>query len=586
MPSVPTYLMSRNGIWYFNYRIPSFLRNRYNIQKLFIRKSLRTTNVREAIKVSRKYTCLVMDNNMGNKKPITGRMKISGQFRANDQERKLRELEDDQEILNDALVIGRKIAEEYKDAFNKGKRHEQIDFWKQYSEYEYECYRYAVDKNNEEQERIRADRKQRFEEAENRFVKKIAGEMHVTVSSEVGTKSEVQKTSITLSELIEAFIKHKSGTWNDRSLKLQKGRLRVISEFLEFAIGIENPMIHQFESEQAIMFEEEFYKFPKNCKKKFPDMSVTDVMNQIDSVKFTGVDRIATNNYNEYAGLLMAVFRWAKTDKKRKYLAGENPFVELKKDREPYKSYSPFTNDEIKLFFGSKMFKKKKFEEKFAWRYWIPIIMMYHGMRLEEVAQLQVKNIFKSNGVWCFDLRDEFDAFGGVITITKKRGKESGERVVPIHPKVIDLGFLDYVTYQKGNGSNKVFPTLRNRNEKGEYKPCGSGVTAWFNEDSKKEYKRSYFTEVGIDKKSRNLVLYSFKHSAETLLINHPDTIEHDKIDTMIGHLVNSTGRKHYGKYNEQSILEVVEKIEYPEAELPWNVNPEYHQMPFPWCEK
>ena len=57
-----------------------------------------------------------------------------------------------------------------------------------------------------------------------------------------------------------------------------------------------------------------------------------------------------------------------------------------------------------------------------------------------------------------------------------------------------------------------------------------------------------------------SVILYN---SAKTLLINHPDKIEHDKIDTMIGHLVNSTGRKHYGKYNEQTILEVVKKIGY-----------------------
>jgi hypothetical protein len=56
--------------------------------------------------------------------------------------------------------------------------------------------------------------------------------------------------------------------------------------------------------------------------------------------------------------------------------------------------------------------------------------------------------------------------------------------------------------------------------------------------------------------------LYSFKHSADTLLINHPDTIEHDKIDTMTGHLVKSTGRKHYGKYHKKTLLEMVEKID------------------------
>ena len=34
----------------------------YNIQKLFVRKSLRTTNVREAVTLSRKYDEIIMGN--------------------------------------------------------------------------------------------------------------------------------------------------------------------------------------------------------------------------------------------------------------------------------------------------------------------------------------------------------------------------------------------------------------------------------------------------------------------------------------------------------------------------------------------
>jgi len=94
----------------------------------------------------------------------------------------------------------------------------------------------------------------------------------------------------------------------------------------------------------------------------------------------------------------------------------------------------------------------------------------------------------------------------------------------------------------------------------------------------------SYFTSVGIDKEKRNLVLYSFKHTVETLLINHPDNIEHDKIDTVIGHTVTSMGRKHYGKYKEKTLLaDVVEKVDYPGANLPWDINAGYNEMLFPW---
>lgn len=68
------------------------------------------------------------------------------------------------------------------------------------------------------------------------------------------------------------------------------------------------------------------------------------------------------------------------------------------------------------------------------------------------------------------------------------------------------------------------------------------------------------------------------------MLINHADRIEHDKIDTMIGHLIKSTGRKHYGKYDEKTLLkDVVVKIDYPDAELPWDVDQKYGELLFPW---
>ncbi len=73
MPTVPSYLMSRNGIWYFNYRIPSAVRKRHNLKKIFIRRSLRTTNMREAVLLSRDFISMVMgdENNILNPPEIT-----------------------------------------------------------------------------------------------------------------------------------------------------------------------------------------------------------------------------------------------------------------------------------------------------------------------------------------------------------------------------------------------------------------------------------------------------------------------------------------------------------------------------------
>ena len=293
---------------------------------------------------------------------------------------------------------------------------------------------------------------------------------------------------------------------------------------------------------------------------------------------------MSVNRYNEYAQMLMSMFVWAKSNKKKKYLHGDNVFVDLKKAGRAPKSYSSFTDEELKLFFGHEIFSRKAFKIQFAWRYWIPVIMLYHGMRLEEVSQLLIKNISQVNGIWCFDIRDEVDQQGNILTTTKGKGKDkTSERTVPIHRKIIKMGFLNYLEYQKRCGVSKVFPTLSNFDKSGKYKQSGAPVSSWFNEDCVKQAKTSFFTKVGIDKKRRNLALYSLKHTAQTLLINHPDHIENDKIDTLFGHTIVSTGRKHYGKYTPQTILEVVEKIQYPRAEFPWDVDETYNDLPFSW---
>ena len=38
---------------------------------------------------------------------------------------------------------------------------------------------------------------------------------------------------------------------------------------------------------------------------------------------------------------------------------------------------------------------------------------------------------------------------------------QSGNRIVPLHPKLIDLGLLNYVTEIKNKNETKLFPNLK-----------------------------------------------------------------------------------------------------------------------------
>ncbi|WP_339614259.1 site-specific integrase [uncultured Parvibaculum sp.] len=84
--------------------------------------------------------------------------------------------------------------------------------------------------------------------------------------------------------------------------------------------------------------------------------------------------------------------------------------------------------------------------------YWLPLLGLYHGARLGELAQLQVEDVREVQGVWCLDIND---------LDLKHLKNEQSRRLVPIHPRILALGFLDHareVALEKGD---RVFPELK-----------------------------------------------------------------------------------------------------------------------------
>ena len=63
-----------------------------------------------------------------------------------------------------------------------------------------------------------------------------------------------------------------------------------------------------------------------------------------------------------------------------------------------------------------------------AHNFWVPLIGLYTGMRLEEICQGYVSDIKEIDGVWCFDVNDDKP---------DKSVKTEDRRLVPIHPFLV-----------------------------------------------------------------------------------------------------------------------------------------------------
>ena len=121
-------------------------------------------------------------------------------------------------------------------------------------------------------------------------------------------------------------------------------------------------------------------------------------------------------------------------------LLPDNPFSKLeakapKKRRERGKG---FTNEEANAILSAALLAptavgKTPKRTRAALR-WIPWLCAYSGARVNEIAQLHKRSVYEIEGVPCY-----------VITPEDGTVKDGDLRFVPIHPHLIEQGFLEFV---------------------------------------------------------------------------------------------------------------------------------------------
>lgn len=120
----------------------------------------------------------------------------------------------------------------------------------------------------------------------------------------------------------------------------------------------------------------------------------------------------------------------------------------------------PFTPEELVSIFAQPQYQTgdgrhiTKGNQSWApFEYWLPLLGLYAGCRIGEVSQLHLNDVREIDGVWALDIND--------YTKDKRvKTKETSIRRIPLHPKLIELGFLEYCDLLRGAGFQRVFPEL------------------------------------------------------------------------------------------------------------------------------
>ena len=125
------------------------------------------------------------------------------------------------------------------------------------------------------------------------------------------------------------------------------------------------------------------------------------------------------------------------------------------------------TPEEMTRVFSLPDFLKQK-NGKLPARFWLPLLCVFHGMRANEVAGMRVADVEEEAKISFLNLRE---------TDERRLKTESSARLVPLHQRVIDMGFLEFVAKRREEDpKGYLFPGL-SRNDNGS---MADGVCKWW----------------------------------------------------------------------------------------------------------
>jgi integrase len=133
------------------------------------------------------------------------------------------------------------------------------------------------------------------------------------------------------------------------------------------------------------------------------------------------------------------------------------PVSTRKKDRR-----NPFSIEQLGRIFGpaSPLYGPQTPLEDRGGRFWVPLLSLWSGMRLNECCQLMIDDVRYMREVAIIVIAEDLQ--GGSDEADAKRVKtEAGERFVPVHPELERLGFLRRWQAMKKAGRSRIFPDLR-----------------------------------------------------------------------------------------------------------------------------
>lgn len=277
---------------------------------------------------------------------------------------------------------------------------------------------------------------------------------------------------------------------------------------------------------------------------KFPLLKPHQKNLELEEILKLNSKVISTSTAQKYLGYICSLFKWCEQEGHLNKSVAKGLFI--KDDRQKESPRVPYSLDDLKsLFYKSTLYSSNlnKSLSEHPERVYLPLIAMYQGMRVNEIAQLYTEDLKLIDGVYCFDINTN--------TSDKRLKNESSKRIIPVHNELIELGLIEYWKQQQEEGRLRLWSNISLGLE-----GYSTGYRKWYGSFNRKEITQD-----------RAKTFHSFRHLFTHTLkqISLQEKIDHFVVKYLLGHSVSEdiTMNVYTHGYNMKDVAEVINRLKY-----------------------
>lgn len=318
-----------------------------------------------------------------------------------------------------------------------------------------------------------------------------------------------ERANQSLSSVLRLFISKKSNSWKGDQLQKMSTQCGTFVELMN------DPLLGALNRQMIWDYESKLRKMPANRYGAARRHKTNDAKELMDLAEKHDEPRLSNTSVERYLDSLSTMFSWAVHNMLLTHNPAKRAIERKRKNIRDQDERSAFNHEDLEKIFSAIWFTRGTTDRNTRGRfynfqphyYWLPLLGLYTGARLNELSQLYLTDLKMTiSGIWYLDFNldtpDKIDADSS----DKSLKTVNSQRIIPLHPHLIQLGLSDYAKALKATGYLRLFPELKHDSIKGYGKPAGS----WFNE-------RFLGKQLSIPRDGKR-TFHSFRHTFITAL--------------------------------------------------------------------